>query len=137
MAWRVGELSDGEQTNVASDNSSSTGSSETIGNVQFLGPPLPLGNELYVIAAAVIREDHAAMGLLQRPVMRRIGTLSYGMYLLHFLVLDEVRRFGAHLGVTNAFVVFVATVVATMAVAQLSYTHFERAFLKRKHAWAR
>ena len=46
----------------------------------------------WLVAACCIREDHVLTPLFGNPVVRYVGKISYGMYLLHMLVLNVVRR---------------------------------------------
>jgi peptidoglycan/LPS O-acetylase OafA/YrhL len=57
-------------------------------------PYLPLSISLAALVGAVaIRADNGLAWLLERAAVRRIGMLSYALYLLHITALGLVRRF--------------------------------------------
>jgi peptidoglycan/LPS O-acetylase OafA/YrhL len=65
--------------------------------------------------------------LLAHPVVRYIGTISYGMYLLHMIAMNAARRI-----VTQDAAVFALALVFSVALASVSYRLFERRFLLLK-----
>jgi peptidoglycan/LPS O-acetylase OafA/YrhL len=86
-----------------------------------------------LVGACVYREDHLLAPLLQWRVLVHIGSVSYGMYLLHMLVKNLVGRAMAPFGLADArYLVFVLTVLGAVAVASLSYRYFESYFLRYK-----
>jgi peptidoglycan/LPS O-acetylase OafA/YrhL len=85
------------------------------------------------VVACCMREDHALAPLLQLPFLAYLGTISYGMYLLHLLCKSVVDKALAFAGVElGAFSYFVATLLLSIVVAGLSYRHFESRFLRMK-----
>ena len=82
-----------------------------------------------LVAVCCVRDDHALAPLLgARPVVF-LGTISYGMYLLHMLAVNAVRpALGAHAGVG----VFAGAVVVTVALAAASHRWFEGPILRYK-----
>jgi peptidoglycan/LPS O-acetylase OafA/YrhL len=66
--------------------------------------------------------------LANKPV-RYIGTISYGMYLLHMLANNAARKIAPGLGAGPTFVV---TLIVAIALASISYQFYERRFLKLK-----
>ncbi len=86
-----------------------------------------------LVGACVYREDHALAPLLRWRALVRIGVVSYGMYLLHMLVKNVVVKSLGLVGFAHAGpIVFVLTLIGTVAVAMLSYRYFEAYFLRRK-----
>ncbi len=89
---------------------------------------------VFLVAACVIREDHGlALPLKLRPLVY-LGTISYGMYLLHMLSKNAVQRLagaviGSHLPES---VLFAATVAVSVCAATLSFRYFETPFLRLK-----
>lgn len=87
-----------------------------------------------LVGACVIREDHGlALSLKWSPLVY-IGTISYGMYLLHMLSKNAVQRIagaviGSHLPDS---VLFAATVAVSICAATLSFRYFEKPFLRIK-----
>ncbi len=85
-----------------------------------------------LVASCVVREANILAPLLTLWPMRRIGVVSYGIYLYHLLVMHFVLKGLNMLGVMQGFFAFIGTVLATWAVAELSYRFFETRFLALK-----
>lgn len=89
---------------------------------------------LYVLVALVVREDTALHPLLRWRPLVLVGTISYGIYLMHMLAANMVRPVVGHrLGVE----VFAATVPVVIAAAYVSYRFFEspvREAVRRRQA---
>ncbi len=89
-----------------------------------------------LVGATTIREDH----LLQRPLtltpIVRTGQISYGMYLLHMLTANVVKRGMAAAGLDFYLLDFIATTSTVIVVAQLSFTYYESIFLRMKVRYA-
>lgn len=87
-----------------------------------------------LVGACVIREDHALAQLLGFTPLVYIGTISYGMYLLHMLSKNAVQRIGV--AVIGSYppdnLLFVATVAVSICAATLSFRYFEEPFLRIK-----
>jgi peptidoglycan/LPS O-acetylase OafA/YrhL len=86
----------------------------------------------FLVGSAVIREDHALMPALRLAPLVQIGTVSYGMYLLHLICRHAAHSALQKLGVTAAWPLFPCTLAITVAVAWASYTFYESHFLKMK-----
>jgi peptidoglycan/LPS O-acetylase OafA/YrhL len=88
--------------------------------------------------ACCMREDHALAPLLQLPVLAYLGTISYGLYLLHMLCKNFVGKAFAFAGIElGAFSYFLATLLLSIVVAGLSYRFFETRFLRLKGRFER
>jgi peptidoglycan/LPS O-acetylase OafA/YrhL len=85
-----------------------------------------------LVASCVIRETNILAPLLSLWPMRRIGVVSYGIYLYHLLVMHFVLKGLNVVGVMKGLTAFAGTVLATWAVAELSYRSFESRFLALK-----
>jgi peptidoglycan/LPS O-acetylase OafA/YrhL len=85
-----------------------------------------------LVASCVIRERHALRPLLRCWPVRRIGIVSYGIYLYHMLVLHFVAKGTQRLGWTSNAGAFVMLVLLTWAVAEVSYRLYESRFLALK-----
>lgn len=85
-----------------------------------------------MIGSAVIREDHVLMPALKFWPLAKVGTISYGMYLLHL----SARHIGdiivKKLGLTAEWPLFALTLAITIAIAWASYTFYESRFLRLK-----
>jgi peptidoglycan/LPS O-acetylase OafA/YrhL len=94
-----------------------------------------------LVISCTVREDHVLAGLFQWAPVRRIGALSYGIYLWHMFVLDPVMRVTKK-GWLSGYLLFPVTLALSVAVAQVSYSLYEERFLRlrerfRDHAPAR
>jgi peptidoglycan/LPS O-acetylase OafA/YrhL len=88
-----------------------------------------------LVASCVVRERHALSGALGLWPMRRIGAVSYGIYLFHTLVRHVVDRAMSVGGVSSAELFFVLTSLLAWAVAELSYRLFESRCIALKDRW--
>jgi peptidoglycan/LPS O-acetylase OafA/YrhL len=83
-----------------------------------------------LVAACVIREDHWLRPILGNSLVRHIGVVSYGMYLMHGLVYNLVERVP---GVpVHSVSQFGLCVLLTLGVATISYRYYEGLFLRLK-----
>ena len=82
-----------------------------------------------LVGAAAIRADNGLAWLLERPLLRRVGTLSYAAYLLHVTVLGLVRRTLPQFQ-DSALVVFALGLPLSLALAELVHRAIEQPFLR-------
>ncbi|MEZ5966593.1 MAG: acyltransferase [Planctomycetota bacterium] len=90
-----------------------------------------------LVAAVVVPERHALMGLFRHRLVRHIGMISYGMYLLHQLCYIPVARVVGREPGWKTPVFFALGTVATVVVATFSYRTFESYFLRLKTRFER
>jgi peptidoglycan/LPS O-acetylase OafA/YrhL len=90
-----------------------------------------------VVASCVIREDHYLAGIFAWRPMRLIGTISYGMYLLHMLTFNAVKRILGLFSLGHPLVYFVVTLLAATLVSWISYRYYESFFLRLKSKFSR
>ncbi len=90
----------------------------------------------WLVGACAVREDHPLARVLASRPVAYVGTVSYGMYLVHMLSLNVVRRL-LHGAAAPAVVTFALTAALALAVASVSYRFFERPFLRLKERFAR
>jgi len=83
----------------------------------------------YWVTACALRSDQPLSLALSNRFVRYIGTISYGMYLLHMFALNGARRL---LGAEAGFEVFVVALAMSVIGASLSYRFFELPFLRLK-----
>jgi peptidoglycan/LPS O-acetylase OafA/YrhL len=89
-----------------------------------------------LLGTSVVQEKHLLARFLGFRALRRIGAISYGMYMLHMFVrailLDRL-----HLDAQPDGIRFAAVLLGTIVVAELSFRFFETPFLRLKHRFAR
>lgn len=83
-----------------------------------------------LVAACVLGDDRATW--LRVRALRWVGDRSYGVYLLHMLVLQGVFAAGLAADGTRGIEVFLTTLAGTLVAAGLSYALIERPFLELK-----
>jgi peptidoglycan/LPS O-acetylase OafA/YrhL len=69
---------------------------------------------------------------LSTPLLRYLGKVSFGIYVYHILVLRSVGSLARANGVTDPWMIFLASLLATCLVSALSYELFEKRFLRLK-----
>lgn len=86
-----------------------------------------------LVGACVYREDHWLAPLLRTRALALMGSISYGMYLLHMLVKNVVvKLLGAAGAPPDSRLIFGVTLVGTVVVAWVSFRYFESYFLRLK-----
>jgi peptidoglycan/LPS O-acetylase OafA/YrhL len=92
-------------------------------------PYLELSMTLAALVGAVaMRRDSGLAWLLEWAPLKRLGALSYGLYLLHITALGLVRRFLPQ-HEQNAVLVFALGLPLSVAFAELAHRAVERPFL--------
>jgi peptidoglycan/LPS O-acetylase OafA/YrhL len=91
---------------------------------------------LALVASCVVRETNVLAPLLSLWPMRRIGVVSYGIYLYHLLVMHFVVKGLEAVGAAQGHSIFVGTALGTWVVAEMSYRLFEVRFLALKARFA-
>jgi peptidoglycan/LPS O-acetylase OafA/YrhL len=89
-----------------------------------------------LLAACVIREKHALAPLLSWWPIRRIGMVSYGIYLYHLVVYWPAAKLLALFGVHSKFLLFVLVGAGSWVTAELSYRFLEQKFLMLKRRYS-
>jgi peptidoglycan/LPS O-acetylase OafA/YrhL len=85
-----------------------------------------------VIALVVLRPRSGLVRTLEWRPLVYVGTVSYGVYLLHKLVLHVVNRGFAGAAVESPELLFAVAMLGTVSVAALSYRYFETPILPLK-----
>ena len=85
-----------------------------------------------LIASTVVREDNDLAPLLRWRPMVWVGTISYGMYMMHMLAVNVVRRAEPMLHLDSSVVLFCGSVAVAVAMASVSFVFFEQPFLGLK-----
>jgi peptidoglycan/LPS O-acetylase OafA/YrhL len=83
-----------------------------------------------LVATVCVREDTYLHPLLKWRPAAFVGTISYGIYLMHMLVANFVRNV---LGHASGIDVFMATTVLVIVIAYLSFHFFETPVLRMKN----
>ncbi|MES1185729.1 MAG: acyltransferase, partial [Myxococcales bacterium] len=82
-----------------------------------------------LVGAVALRPDHGLAWLLDWAPLRKLGTLSYALYLLHITALGLVRRFLPQQQ-DSALVVFGLGLPLSVLFAQAAHVAVERPFLR-------
>jgi peptidoglycan/LPS O-acetylase OafA/YrhL len=77
------------------------------------------------ITGLVVCPSSAAAWFFEHRIMRRLGSISYGLYLFHLTTFGFVFKAAEHLGVTTRLVTFPIACVVTYVVAAASHRFFE------------
>ena len=85
-----------------------------------------------LVCSCVVREDHGLRRILTWEPIKRIGTISYGMYLYHVIAVYIVGSLLVFLELTSDWIRFALCVVLTVTVAELSYRLIEQPLLSLK-----
>ena len=89
-----------------------------------------------LVVTTVIREDHGIVSLLRFSPLVAIGTVSYGIYMVHVALVTGVRQ-ALPLAYRGALPVFALAFALSYLVARVSYRFLETPFLKRRKSVAR
>lgn len=89
-----------------------------------------------IVASCVIREDHLLSKALRWKPVAWVGTVSYGVYLLHMLSANAVKKLlpGITHGTSQraSLAYFLATLAVGVAAATVSFRTYESFFLRLK-----
>jgi peptidoglycan/LPS O-acetylase OafA/YrhL len=88
------------------------------------------------VAACVVQERHALLPALSLWPVRRIGIVSYGIYLYHLLAWHLVNEGLLLAGISSQLLMFAGVSALSWGVAELSYALFESRFLRLKSRFA-
>jgi peptidoglycan/LPS O-acetylase OafA/YrhL len=92
---------------------------------------IPLSFAL-LVGSCVIREDNCLAGILSLKPLDWIGTISYGVYLLHMLSANLVKRIMPIIGLEGPLPYFILTSTVAVCAATVSYLFYESRFLRLK-----
>ncbi|MFZ6658279.1 acyltransferase family protein [Undibacterium sp. TJN19] len=91
-----------------------------------------------LVGACVIRDRHPLTALLSLKPVAYIGSISYGMYMLHMLCKNFVVKICHSMGISDAGLgLFVLTTLLAIAVATISFNYYESWFLRWKSRFER
>jgi peptidoglycan/LPS O-acetylase OafA/YrhL len=87
-----------------------------------------------LLGACCVRADHGLSLLTDAAPIRWVGTVSYGIYLMHVSAVTAARRLLPSAW-SAAPVIFATAFAATLGVASLSYLWFERPYLRLRESF--
>jgi peptidoglycan/LPS O-acetylase OafA/YrhL len=82
-----------------------------------------------LVGACCIRQDNGLKWVLSNPLARYIGTISYGLYLLHMIALNATKAVRK----PHDWLFFAIALAASIALASASYWMYEVPFLRLKN----
>ncbi|HJW10160.1 MAG TPA: acyltransferase [Albitalea sp.] len=85
-----------------------------------------------LLAAIVLHPGHRIVRALEWRPLVYVGAVSYGIYLLHMLVVDAAKRGLLKAGLPTDDLLFPLCLAGTIALAGLSYRYFELPILRLK-----
>lgn len=88
----------------------------------------------YVLASVVVAEKNILRPVLTLAPIKRIGQISYGVYLYHLIALDVVSRVGPDWVSERPAAVFVIYYLVAVLIAEISFRYYEMPFLRKRHA---
>ena len=84
------------------------------------------------IITLVLREDHLLRPVLSFRPVARVGEISYGIYLYHLFALTAVSEAAQAAGLQPGLLTFLAYVLVSILVSEVSFRTFEAYFLRLK-----
>jgi peptidoglycan/LPS O-acetylase OafA/YrhL len=91
-----------------------------------------------LVGACIIREGHVLALFLKLQPLAYIGTISYGIYMLHMLCKSVIVKILTGLRFSGTGIeLFVLTLFAAIVIASLSFKYYESFFLKLKSRFER
>lgn len=85
-----------------------------------------------LVGGCVLREDHRLQKVLTWSPIKRLGVISYGVYLYHLSARHLVHRLLLHFGKESPSVEFLLCVTLTICISELSFRFFEQPVLSLK-----
>ena len=99
-------------------------------------------NNLYdiFIILSLLFKDSLIAKILRIKMLRKLGVVSYGIYLFHVITINLIYWYLEKIGVNtydNLLVVFVAifSFIFTILLALISFYHFENKLIKYSHRY--
>lgn len=84
------------------------------------------------VAALVYQPRHSFVRILESRLLVYIGTISYGIYLLHIVAIEAARPLARMRGEGEGWTLFLAAFCLSVALAALSFRFFESPILRLK-----
>lgn len=88
-----------------------------------------------LLGALVLNQQHRVVRALEWRPLAYVGTVSYGIYLLHKPALDVARRLLHKVSVDSPEALFATALLLSVLAAAVSFRYFESPLLRRKSAF--
>ena len=95
----------------------------------FINESLMILFMVILVGAVCIRADNGLSWILANPVARYIGTISYGLYLLHMIAMNGTKV----LHKDHDWIFFAIALALSIGMASASYWMYEVPFLRLKN----
>jgi peptidoglycan/LPS O-acetylase OafA/YrhL len=86
----------------------------------------------FLLISLVVREDHLLQRALNIPIIKRMGAISYGMYLFHVFAVTAVLKVMDQLSLSHALIAFLLTTLLTILISEISFRFFENPIMRWK-----
>ena len=91
----------------------------------------------FLVISSIMTKHFSLKKIFTKDVFVSLGKVSYGMYLLHMICANIIKKILLSLGFPiNPVIYFLLTTVLTYGVSWVSFNTFERFFLNLKHKFA-
>jgi len=87
---------------------------------------------MLLIGSCVIRDDHLMRKPLTLPIVKRLGAISYGMYLFHMFGRHGADALLEQSPIHFAGELFILCFLLTWIISEFSFRYYERPFLRLK-----
>ena len=92
---------------------------------------------MLLVASVVVREDNGLAPILKLEPIARLGVISYGMYLLHVIVMAVINlALPWWAEQEESLLGFAIVLITTVGAAELSFKYFEKPILSQKTRFA-
>ena len=88
-----------------------------------------------LLGAIVLNQQHRVVRALEWRPLAYVGTVSYGIYLLHKPALDVARKLLHRLAIASPEALFIAGLTLSVLAAAISFRYFESPLLRLKSAF--
>jgi len=85
-----------------------------------------------LVCSVVVRENHGLRQILHWAPIKRIGAISYGMYLYHMVAIYFAQKLWVGLDGQFSWVRFAVVTIFTIAIAEFSFRFLEQPVLMLK-----
>ena len=91
----------------------------------------------FLVISSIMTKDFTFRKIFTKEIFVSLGKVSYGMYLLHMICANIIKKTLVSFGLPiNPVLYFILTTILTYGVSLFSFNTFERYFLNLKHKFA-